>query len=156
MFAWLVLPIPFLITTIVVLRKLKKARKETAALKERFGSVVSIEEERAKVEAQIASEKAKAAESIVTARLEAERKMNDIIQQTDAVQAEIVQVRATYAEKRKHLTALQEQMAVYDERLAFAELGVYEPHFDFGDSKVFKDAITAVRARQKDYVSNKI
>ncbi|MFV1638376.1 MULTISPECIES: hypothetical protein, partial [unclassified Phaeobacter] len=58
LFAWLVLPIPFLITTIVVLRKLKKARKETAALKERFGSVVSIEEERAKVEAQIASEKA--------------------------------------------------------------------------------------------------
>ncbi|UWQ41633.1 DUF4041 domain-containing protein [Leisingera aquaemixtae] len=154
--AWLALPVPFLITTIVVLRKLKRARKETAALKERFGPVVSVEEERAKVEAQIAGEKAEAAEGIVTARLEAERNMHEIIQQTEAVQAEIVQVRATYAEKRKHLTALQEQIAVYDERLAFAELGVYEPHFDFGDSKAYKDTITTVRGRQKDYVSNKI
>ncbi|CUX83379.1 DUF4041 domain-containing protein [Roseibaca calidilacus] len=47
------------------------------------------------------------------------------------------------------------QVAIYDERLSFAELGVYEPHFDFSDSEAYKAAITAVRERQKDMVSSK-
>lgn len=152
---WLALPFPFLLSTLLLAKKLKRARNETSQLKERFSPIVSIDEERIRVEAQIAADKAKATDDIETERRAAERKLQEIIQQTEAVQADIEKVRATYSEKRALLTSLQEQIAVYDERLAFAELGVYEPHFDFGDSKTFKDAITAVRGRQKEYVSRK-
>jgi hypothetical protein len=50
---------------------------------------------------------------------------------------------------------LAKEVAIFDERLAFAEMGVYEPHFDFDTSEAFKQAIDEVRDRQKAIVSNK-
>jgi hypothetical protein len=47
------------------------------------------------------------------------------------------------------------EVAIYDERLSFAEMGVYEPHFDFTDSEGYKDAIRKIRDRQKAMVSAK-
>lgn len=72
-----------------------------------------------------------------------------------ALQKDIDSTRADYSTKRKLLDQLKEQVAVYDDRLAFAELGVYEPHFDFGDSETYKEQIKKVRSRQKEMVSAK-
>ena len=69
--------------------------------------------------------------------------------------ADIEKLRASYAEKRGLFDRLEQQMAIYDERLAFAELGIYEPHFDFTDSEAFKASIIAVRDRQKAMISAK-
>ena len=82
---WLILPIPFLLSTILLARKLKRARNETSQLKERFSTIVSVDEERIKVEAQISADKAKATEDIETERRAAERTLQEIIQQTEAV-----------------------------------------------------------------------
>lgn len=71
------------------------------------------------------------------------------------IQKSIDDVRSTYAEKRKLLDQLETQVAIYDERMAFAELGVYEPHFDFTDTEQFKSAIEKVRARQKQLITDK-
>jgi nitrate reductase assembly molybdenum cofactor insertion protein NarJ len=68
---------------------------------------------------------------------------------------DIEKLRASYAEKRVLFDRLEQQVAVYDERLAFAELGVYEPHFDYTDSEAFKASIVAVRDRQKAMISAK-
>lgn len=68
---------------------------------------------------------------------------------------DIEKLRASYAEKRALFDRLEQQVAVYDERLAFAELGVYEPHFDYTDSEAFKASIVAVRDRQKAMISAK-
>ena len=77
--------------------------------------------------------------------------------QSSAEQArkETDEVRAQYAEKHSTLKKLEQQVAIYDERISFAELGVYEPHFDFGDSETYKENIKAVRERQKAKVSSK-
>lgn len=64
-------------------------------------------------------------------------------------------IRAEYSEKRQLLNKLRQEVAVYDEKLSFAELGVYEPHFDFGDSETFKTSIKSVRDKQKVMVSAK-
>lgn len=64
-------------------------------------------------------------------------------------------VRADYATKRQTLDQLEGRLAVYDERLAFAELGVYEAHFDFTDSEAFKKRIRAIRDTQKEVVRMK-
>ncbi|WP_349537463.1 DUF4041 domain-containing protein [Sagittula sp. NFXS13] len=64
-------------------------------------------------------------------------------------------LRSSYASKRETMKKLEHQVAVYDERLAFAELGVYEPHFDFGESEIFKEQIKQIREQQKAMVSQK-
>ena len=65
------------------------------------------------------------------------------------------QLQDTYQEKRKVLTDLETQVAIYDEQVSFAEFGVYEPHFDFGDSEEYKENIRKVRELQKDLVRDK-
>lgn len=72
-----------------------------------------------------------------------------------ALTSDIDALRKSYAEKRAHFERLESQVAIYDERLAFAELGIYEPHFDFTDSEEFKAKIVEVRDRQKAMVSAK-
>lgn len=68
---------------------------------------------------------------------------------------ETEEVRRTYREKRELFDRLRQQVAVYDERLSFAELGVYEPHFDFGDSESYKREIKTTRERQKRLIRAK-
>ena len=81
--------------------------------------------------------------------------MARLLAEASSLSADIETLRASYAEKRAHFDRLEQQIAIYDERLAFAELGVYEPHFDFTDSEVFKARIVAVRDRQKAMISAK-
>jgi len=73
----------------------------------------------------------------------------------DNLEKEIESIRSDYKEKRRLLEAVKHQVALFDERLSFSELGVYEPHFDFNDSETYKSAITTVRDRQKAMVKNK-
>jgi hypothetical protein len=90
-------------------------------------------------------------EPITSIESEAER----LQQSADKTRAETATLQNTYAEKRKLLEQLQQQVAVYDERLSFAELGVYEPHFDFGDSEKFKKTILKSRVTQKEMIKSK-
>ena len=84
-----------------------------------------------------------------------ESKLDQLRSSVDQVQKEIDEIRTQYAEKRSILRKLEQQVAIYDERISFAELGVYEPHFDFGDSETYKECIRAVRERQKAMVSSR-
>lgn len=61
-----------------------------------------------------------------------------------------------YSNKREILLKLEEQVAIFDEKLSFAELGIYEPHFDFTDSEQFKTSILRIRQVQKDLISSKL
>ena len=47
------------------------------------------------------------------------------------------------------------EVAIFDERLAFAEMGFYQPHFEFTDSEAFKAAIDEARKLQKRMISDK-
>lgn len=60
-----------------------------------------------------------------------------------------------YQEKLALYEKLRKQVAVYDEKLSFIELGVYDPHFDFDDSEQYKSEITKVREKQKSMVASK-
>jgi T5orf172 domain/Domain of unknown function (DUF4041) len=68
---------------------------------------------------------------------------------------EIEQLRTSYSEKKAVYDRLLKEVAVFDEKLAFAEMGVYEPHFDFTDSEEYKKNILATREAQKHMVSVK-
>lgn len=130
---WMFLPIVLIVLWLRGRKKVRRLAKEkdaaatdALAMKVRFSPVLSIEAEIERLRDEAATT----------------RRATD-------------EVRSSYAAKRKLLDQLEQQVAVYDERLSFAELGVYEPHFDFSDSEEFKDAIKAVRAVQKTMISAK-
>lgn len=109
------------------LRKVRlEAEDEISAIKRRFANIVSEEEE--------------------VTRLKKESLQ---------LLLRIKQSRHEYGEKRAMLERLEAEIAVFYERLAFAALGVYEPHFEFNDSEEFKNAILRVREEQKAMLSAK-
>jgi len=131
--AWLILPIGFLIlwlrarsTQKATEILAKAAETEATSTKERYAPIVSIEEEVAR-----------------------------LTEQAEEAKSQMEFIRATYAEKRDVLRRLEQQVAIYDERLSFAELGVYEPHFNFNDSESYRAKIMEARERQKAMISAK-
>lgn len=123
---WMLLPFVLAFLWFQARSSSRRSSQEATALRERFAPVVSLD-------------------------TEISRKRDE----ADATRRETAEVRSTYAEKRKLLDQLEQQVAVYDERLSFAELGVYEPHFDFSDSEEYKDSIRRCREEQKRMVSDK-
>ena len=130
---WLILPIVLLILWLRARQRGKSSLKtiatqerEIGELKEKYFPIMSIETE-----------------------------LDRLRSSAEQVRKETDEVCAQYADKRSTLRKLEQLVAIYDERISFAELGVYEPHFDFGDSERYKENIKTVRDRQKVMVSSK-
>lgn len=87
--------------------------------------------------------------------IDVESEVQDAQNERDRVNEDIEKLRSDYKEKRQVYDRLLEQVAVFDEQVAFAEFGVYQPHFEFGDSERYKKAIKAVREEQKALVKAK-
>lgn len=147
--------------------KCKNALRETEKLKEK------IEHERVKLrntlektenlQRELNQERidhAKAAERVseftskYLAIVSQEDEISRLKQEAEDLSKDISSIRATYSEKRKLLDQLREQIAIFDDRIALAELGVYEPHFDYDASEEFKKRICEVREKQKAMVSS--
>ena len=75
--------------------------------------------------------------------------------ETQNIEQQISALRASYAEKKEIYDRLLKEVAIFDEKIALAQLGIYSPHFEFTDSQQFKDQISKVRAEQKAMVSAK-
>jgi len=121
---WIMTPIPLLVLWLRARRRARTRGAELEVVKKKYEPILSIDEEVRRLQAS------------------AEEARNE----TDGA-------RTDYAEKRRQLRNLERRIAVYDERLSFAELGFYEPHFDFGDSEEYKARIKSVRDRQKAMLS---
>lgn len=67
----------------------------------------------------------------------------------------IKEVQDNYQQKRKVYDDLLNRIAIYDERLEYAEMGMYEPHFDFDTSEAYRDKIKEIRAKQKEMIKDK-
>lgn len=87
--------------------------------------------------------------------IDVENEVARLKSEADGLSRQIEELRSNYATKHETMKRLEEQVAVYDERLSFAELGIYEPHFDFGDSETYRERIQQIREQQKAMVSRK-
>lgn len=117
--------------------KVKKLTVELSQIKTRFANVVDVEEEATKVRQQLAVAQATFSDA----------KANHA--------GELAALRSGYQQRKAVYERLVKEIAIFDERLAFAEMGVYEPHFDFTDSEKYKEEIKAVREKQKGMISRK-
>lgn len=112
-------------SVITKLRKLLKDKEASLAeLQERFAHVIDVEAE--------ASEKE---------------------QEVRRLEAKIEEIRASYRDKRQLLDSLLKEVAIYDEQIESAELGFYEPHFNFDTPEQYKEEIQAIRGQQKELIS---
>lgn len=141
---WFALAPIFLVLWLIARRKLKQKTSEAEA------AATTHKDTFAKLSADHEATKAKYS-VIISQEVEVARLQGIAASLT----SDIDHLRATYAEKRALLDRLEQQVAIYDERLAFAELGVYEPHFEFTDSEAYKARILEVRERQKAMISAK-
>lgn len=130
---WLLLPILLLILWLRARSAWNRAEKRIVeaeasgeALKKKFAPITSIEDE-----------------------------VSTLRDTATEIQKKIEETRSSYSEKHATLKKLEQQVAIYDEKLSFAELGVYEPHFEFTDADEFKKEIKRIRDLQKSMVSDK-
>lgn len=141
---WFVLAPVFLVLWLLAKRQVRRQISDGEKATENHKA------ETAKLSAEHEATKAKYA-PVISQEAEVARLQAVATSLTSSIEA----LRASYAEKRATFDRLESQVAIYDERLAFAELGIYEPHFDFTDSEEFKAKIVEVRDRQKAMVSAK-
>jgi hypothetical protein len=70
-------------------------------------------------------------------------------------QVKITELQASYSEKFKIYALLKEEVGIFNDQIEFANVSLYEPHFDFDSSEDFKLKIKEVRDRQKILISDK-
>lgn len=136
----------------------KKARK---AVERSFDEKADLADKLGKIGKTLLSAKQEADAKV--AAIEARFKpVLDLDQEAEVVktrianlQAQLSELRTSYTDKKAIYDRLIKEVAIFDEKLAFAEMGVYEPHFDFTDSEEYKSAILRVRDQQKAMVSAK-
>lgn len=130
---WLFLPILLLILWLRARGAKNRAEKQITgaeatakSLKEKYAPITSVEDE-----------------------------VSTLRRMATEIKKQIEETHNSYSEKRATLKKLEQQVAIYDEKLSFAELGVYEPHFEFNDAETYKQEIKRIRDRQKAMVSTK-
>lgn len=125
-------------------RKAATAQAEHSKALERYAAIVDMEAEVERLKA-LGQSQVDVSQSKVT-------KFNG---EARAAKDNLRELQKSYKEKRVIYDRLRGELAIFDERLALAELGVYEPHFDFGDSEAFKAQIKDSRDDQRDMVKRK-
>ena len=87
--------------------------------------------------------------------IDADKELANVKEQHRADMTKLETLRNDYISKKEIYDRLRHEVAIFDEQLSFAELGIYEPHFEFGDSETYKHSIKAVREAQKAMSKNK-
>lgn len=97
--------------------------------------------------------------------VDVEQKIKDLLAEADArmqekeaeiksLEDKISKLSEQYNEGRAVYDRLKKETEIYRDSLEMAENGVYEPHFAFDASEEYKNAIIAIRERQKLMIKN--
>lgn len=163
--ALILLLCPFLLITVSVLwlktrkqfRQMQERHYEAERLLSKANSALKVmEDELQSTHAERAEAKGRlqSLEERFDGVLNADNEVLRLSRSAASLAKKIEKLRELYAEKKTLYDALSAQVAIFDDRLAFAEMGVYSPHFEFSDSEEYKRAVEDIRERQKAMVSS--
>lgn len=164
---WTLSPIPLFIMLLVARIGRKRAKKEISVAKRAHEDEVLATTKKYKIKTDFAAETHRKEYAELSSDFDSfrakyskitdkEAEVNELSVVAVEWKEDIEKLKISYAEKRDVYNKLLSQIAIYDDRLAFAELGVYEPHFEFQDSETFKGQIVEIRNKQKEMISKKI
>ena len=83
------------------------------------------------------------------------RDVLDIDQYLEDQNKKLTDVKNSYAEKKQIYDALTQQISIYEDKLEFIDVGIYDPSFEFETSEEFKLKIDAIREQQKEFIRDK-
>ncbi len=115
---------------------LAEAKNTARELQERFAPVLDIEQ------------------AAATAREAAEKAHADSARAASALGTQLDELRAKYTVGQKRLEELDSAVRSLEEHLESIEIGLYRPHFTYGDTESYKRAIDEVRQKQKDLIKS--
>jgi hypothetical protein len=136
------------IILVLLLLKLHREKKGRLALEKRVATLLEVETDLRRESVEL-----KALKERFAPVLDIEAELRRLGEAVTAKSDEIELLRTDYRSKRTHYDALLKEVAIFDEKIAFAEMGLYEPHFDFTDSDAYKAAIVALRDEQKAMIT---
>lgn len=84
-----------------------------------------------------------------------DKECDDLLALINERKNEIELLKASYCEKKAIYDRLISEISIFEDKLDFAEMGFYSPHFDFTDSREYKDKISELRNAQKKMISSK-
>lgn len=87
--------------------------------------------------------------------LDLDREYEELNKKNSVLKMDIENIQKSYREKKEIHDRLLKEVSIFDEKLAFAEMGVYDPHFEFTDSEEYKKNIVTTREAQKEMVTAK-
>ncbi len=115
---------------------LLKLRNENKSLESKYSGIIKIDEE-------IEQRKNEFAES--------EKGLKD---QIDELKKSLSTLKDKYQKASNVYDELSHQNNLLKDNLEIAEFGIYEPHFDFETSEIFKEKINEIRAEQKQLIKD--
>ncbi|KQP32871.1 chromosome partitioning protein ParA [Methylobacterium sp. Leaf100] len=140
-----------------------RERRARSQLRSRFAGVIDADAELVRVQGERDAQE-RASQELATRYAVIEKRYAGVTTAEEIVgglegqalrlRSDIERTREQYREKKSTYDSLVKEIAIFDERLAFAEMGVYEPHFDFSDSERYRTEIEDIRQRQKDLVAD--
>lgn len=86
--------------------------------------------------------------------IDIDKAIQDRKEQLRQITNDISFVRSEYKNKKKIYDELKSQVAFYSEQFELIEMGIYEPHFDFGTSGQYKEKIKHNKERQKYFIQS--
>jgi len=149
------------VVLIVFIVKFIRERRQRAALEIELEQAKDAARKAVEIGRQLQSDKASQAAKIAQIEerfapvLSLDRECELVTGAIAAYGIELEHLRATYTAKKEIYDRLLKEVAIFDDKLAFAEMGVYEPHFDFSDSEEYKRNVTGAREAQKKMVAEK-
>lgn len=87
--------------------------------------------------------------------IDKEAELKKLISFSEEAEKKIVTLQASYAEKYVIYEKLSEEVGIFNDQIEYANVSLYEPHFDFDTSEDFKIKIQEVRSQQKVLISDK-
>ncbi|MGH9429126.1 MAG: DUF4041 domain-containing protein [Terriglobia bacterium] len=113
---------------------LQACQQGRAELERRFSSVLDVESEANRL------------------RSIAEAQNAEVARETLKLKSESETLRQQYARAFQHYQQLNAEVSSLEEDLENVAVGLYKPHFTYGDSENYKNAISMVRGRQKTMI----
>ena len=86
--------------------------------------------------------------------IDTDAEIAELNKQKSDLEAAIVATRNDYVSKHEIYERLKREVAVYDEKIELAELGIYKPHFHFDTPEKYKQELTRTRDLQKQMVKD--
>ena len=118
-------------------KRIRKLKEKISEYESKYSGIIDLDKE------------------IETRSKEFEESKSGFQNQIESIKESLARLKDKYQTASEVYEELNHQINLYKDDLEIAEFGIYEPHFDFETSEIFKEKIKEVKSQQKSMISEK-